>query len=153
MAFFALHHHIGELLKRDLLVEEVSDGEFDLQRTKALAGRQVEGVARHLVAVRHPDVSRSVAATRGASHAHDALANAVVEQVDRELQWLIVVEDSRIDQIGRLSLHGAIVLIATRGKPHTAMNERPVETPGEVFQSDEAELLAYVELQPVIVGG
>ena len=65
---------------------------------KALAGRQVEDVARHLVAVRHPDVSRSVAATRGASHAHDALANAVVEQVDRELQWLIVVEDSRIDR-------------------------------------------------------
>ena len=94
---------------------------------KTFGGCQVEHVSRHLIAVGHPGIFVAACSSLAATHTDDALANTVVEQTDIELLLLVFVEQSCIDQVRTLSLHGAVLLLGSLGKLHTAVYQCAVE--------------------------
>lgn len=70
----------GELLVEYALVDEVADGEFQFEAfPQPLSEGDVDGIARHLVAVGHSDVLFAFGTALVTSHTDDALADAVVE--------------------------------------------------------------------------
>ena len=103
---------LGKLLVVDTLGKEVAYVELQLpMAAPLLAYGEVDGVARHLVAVRNTGVVVACRAALTTAYADDALAYAVVEQGYVELKGGVLVEDAGVDEIWRLALHGAVLLL------------------------------------------
>ena len=118
--------------------------------TPFLSHRQVYRVARHLVAVRHTGVVIACRAALASSHTNYAFAYAVVEQSHIELVSFVLVEETGVDEIRRLSLHGSVLLLRSFLKSHLALYQRTVERPAEVAQSDERQVFPYIQLHTIV---
>ena len=57
-----------------------------------------------------------------ASDADDPFADAVVKYGGRKPDFIVLVEQAGVDQVGRLSLHRAVVLDAVRGEVNVALD-------------------------------
>ena len=145
--------HVGKLLVVNFFCQQVSDVEFQFQvAAKLLGKREVDGVARHLVAVGHSCIGVVARASFASSHTDDSFSYAVVEQGNVHLEWLVLIEESGVDEVGRLSLHGSVLLFGSFLKLHLALDQGSIERPAEVAKTYEVETLADIQLYSVVVG-
>ena len=103
---------LGKLLVVYPLGEEVAYVELQFPvAAPLLAYREVDGVAWHLVAVRHTCVVVACRAALAAAYTDDALAYAVVEKGYVELHGLVLVEQTGVDKVRRLALHWSVFFL------------------------------------------
>ena len=117
-----------------------------------LSQREIDGVAGHLVAVRHSGIGVIACASLASAHTDDSLAYAVVEQGDIHLQRLVLIEDAGVDEVWRLTLHRSVFFFRTLFKLNLALDEGTVKRPAEILQSYESEILSDIQLHTIIVG-
>lgn len=113
---------------------------------------EVEGVVWHLVGVRYGDGIVAAHESDTAPNTDKAFSDAVVEDGATPSSALVGVEDPRVDEVRRLSLHGSCRLAGTLGKEDTAAYECAVEGELEPAHAHERQVFAEVEFQSVGVG-
>ena len=110
---------------------------------------EVEQVARTFIQV--GDVVVDAVAPH-APQPDNPLPDAVVEQAKAKRAIRHPVKQPGIDDVGRLSLHGAVVVVAVGLKVHPAVDERQIEGGGEMRQPHKVELFPQVYLDAVVGG-
>ena len=103
--------HLRELLVGHLLRQQVAQVSLDLDvLAKLLRDTQVDHVSRHLIAIRHTGIVLAAGASLATTYTDDTFTDAVIEQGDVQLGCLVLIEESGVDQVGRLSLHRAVLV-------------------------------------------
>lgn len=119
---------------------------------KSFGEVEVEGVVWHLVGVGYGDGIVAAHESDTAPYTDKAFSDAVVEDGATPSGALVGVEDPRVDEVRRLSLHGSCRLAGTLGKEDTAAYECAVEGELEPAHAHERQIFAEVEFQAVGVG-
>ena len=119
---------------------------------KLLGEGQVDDITGHLVRVGHAGIVFTSRRPFAAAHTDDAFSDTVVEQRGIDLPGIVFIEESCVDEIGRLSLHGAVLVARTGGEVDARVDERSVEGEREVGQTDKGEVFADIEFHTEVVG-
>ena len=130
-----------------ILVQQVAGKELDfpmLANAFLEAERQI--VARHLVNVR--DILIRV--LEHLAHRQDAAAVTPVHQAQHPA--LVLVEQTGIDQVRRLPLHGAVAVEVLVPETHLAVNPSRVHHQGEVLELHEVEALSQFQFHAGGIG-
>ena len=144
---------VRQLLVNDFLAYDIAGGEADSPVVAEGFGEvEVEGVVGHLVGVGYGDGIVAACESDAAPDTDETFADTVVEDGATPAGALVGVEETRIDEVGRLSLHGAGGLAGALGELHAALDKRTVERKLEAAHTHESEVFAEVEFQPVGVG-
>ena len=142
-----------KLHEADRVAEQVARGGLRLEPfAEALADRQIERVARHLVHVRDIAVERVASARADPADADDSFADAVVENAGREADPAVLVKQSGVDQIGRLSLHRPVVFAALLAEQNLAFDPSGVQRQHEIVHADERKAFPEIDLDAVVAG-
>lgn len=124
----AVVRELGELAQLHPVADEVLGAQPQLPAfAQPFGEHEIEGVARHLVHVGNVVVHAAARREIRAADADDAFAYAVVEHAYGQPRPLRLIEKSAVDDVGRLSLHRAVVLHRRRVEKHPALDERDVE--------------------------
>ena len=144
---------VCQLLVNDFLANDIAGGEADGPVVaEGLGEVEVERVVGHLVGVGYGDGIIAACESDAAPDTDEAFADTVVEDGATPAGALVGVEETRVDEVWRLSLHGAGGLAGALGELHAALDKRTVERELEAAHTHESEVFAEVEFQPVGVG-
>ena len=103
--------HLGKLFVAHLLRQQVADIGFQFDVfAKTFREGQIDHVTRHLVAIRYAGIFLTATASFATSHTDDAFTDPVIQQGYLQLLRIETVKESCIDQVGRLSLHGPVLV-------------------------------------------
>ena len=139
-----------KLHEADRVAEQVARGGLRFEPfAEALADRQLERVARLLVHVRGIAVERVASARADPADADDSFADAVVENAGREADPAVLVKQSGVDQIGRLSLHRPVVFAAVLAEQNLAFDPSGVQRQHEIVHADERKAFPEIDLDAV----
>ncbi len=141
------------MLVNDFLTDGIACGEAQYPVfAERLREVEVECIVWHLVGVGYGDGIIAARESDAPPDTNEAFADAVVEDGATPASAPVGVEEPRVDEVRRLSLHGSCRLAGTLGKEDTAAYECAVEGELEPAHAHERQVFAEVEFQAVGVG-